>query len=104
MMVTVADAHAHVQRFVSVVKMATMREECNTEKDRSVVRLWAKKKKKLNAKGIHEETVLVYDGKCLSRKTIHTWVEKFSQRRLKVADDARPGAEVREITVKLRLC
>jgi transposase len=33
----------------------------------------------------------VYGGKCLSRKAIHNWVEKFPQRRSKVADDARPG-------------
>jgi hypothetical protein len=33
----------------------------------------------------------VYGGKCLSCKAIHNWVEKFSQQRLKVADDAQPG-------------
>jgi hypothetical protein len=37
MMVWVADGHAHVQRLVSVVKMATVLEECITEKQRSVV-------------------------------------------------------------------
>jgi hypothetical protein len=31
---------------------------------------------------------------------VHNWVEKFSQGRSKVADDARPGAEVVETTVK----
>jgi hypothetical protein len=36
----------------------------------------------------------VYVGKCLSHKTVHNWVEKFAQGRSKVADDARPGAEV----------
>jgi hypothetical protein len=35
----IADAHAHVQRLVSVVKMATVLEECSTEEQRSVVRL-----------------------------------------------------------------
>jgi transposase len=30
----------------------------------------------------------------LSRKTVHNWVEKFSQGRSKVADDARPGRPV----------
>jgi hypothetical protein len=29
----------------------------------------------------------VYGGRCLSRKAVHNWVEKFSQGRLKVADD-----------------
>jgi hypothetical protein len=32
------------------------------------------------------------------------WVEKFSQGRLEVADDARPVAEVAETTVKRLLC
>jgi hypothetical protein len=36
----------------------------------------------------------------LSRKAVHNWVEKFSQGGSKVADDARPGAEVAEPTVK----
>jgi hypothetical protein len=36
----------------------------------------------------------VYDGKYLSRKTVHNWVEEFSPGCSKVADDARPGAEV----------
>jgi hypothetical protein len=31
---------------------------------------------------------------------VHNWVENFSQGRSKVADDARPGAEVAGITVK----
>jgi hypothetical protein len=34
---------------------------------------------------------LVYDEKCLSRKAVHNWVEKFSEGLSKVADDARPG-------------
>jgi hypothetical protein len=37
---TVADAHAHVQRLVSVFKMATVREEYPTEEQRSVVRFF----------------------------------------------------------------
>jgi hypothetical protein len=31
---------------------------------------------------------------------VHNWVEIFSQGRSKVADDALPGAEVAETTVK----
>jgi hypothetical protein len=38
MRVKVADAHAHVQRLVSVVKLATVLEVCTTEEQRSVVR------------------------------------------------------------------
>jgi hypothetical protein len=50
--------------------------------------LWAKKP---NAKDIHKEMFPVYGGKCLSRKAVHSWVEKSSQARSKVADAARPG-------------
>jgi hypothetical protein len=46
----------------------------------------------------------VYGGKCLSRKAVHNWAEKFFQGRSKVADDARPGAEVTETTVERLLC
>jgi hypothetical protein len=43
----------------------------------------------------------VYGGTCLSsRKSVHNWVEKFSQGRFKVAVDARPCAEVAETTLK----
>jgi hypothetical protein len=44
--------HWHIQTLISVVKMATVPEECNTEERRSVVRfLWGKG---LNAKDIHK--------------------------------------------------
>jgi hypothetical protein len=74
----VANAQAHVQRLVSVVKMATVLEECATEKQRYVVLcfLWENKH---NAKDIHKEIFPVYGGKCLSRKAVHNWVENFSQ-------------------------
>jgi hypothetical protein len=39
MIVSVADAHAHVQRLVSVLKMATVLVECTKEGQRSVVRI-----------------------------------------------------------------
>jgi hypothetical protein len=61
--------------------------------------LWAKG---LNAKDINKEMLPVYGGS-LSRKSVHNWVEKFSIGRSKVADDARPGAEVAETTVKILL-
>jgi transposase len=48
----------------------------------------------LIAKDIGKEMFPVYDGKCLSRKAVHNWVEKFSQGRSKVADDARLGLPV----------
>jgi hypothetical protein len=59
--------------------------------------LWAKG---LNANDIHKEMFPVYGEQCLSRKAAHNRVEKFSERRSKVADDARPGMEVAETTVK----
>jgi hypothetical protein len=55
--------------------------------------LWVKG---LSAKYIHEEMFPVCGAKCLSRKTVHSWVEKFSQGRSQVAVDARPGAQVAE--------
>jgi hypothetical protein len=39
----VANEHAHVQRMVSVVKMATVLEECTNEEQRSVVRFCGQK-------------------------------------------------------------
>jgi hypothetical protein len=42
----------------------------------------------------------VYVDKFLSDKAVHNWVEKFPQGRSKVANDARPSAELAEITVK----
>jgi hypothetical protein len=56
----------NVQRLVSVVKMATVVEDCNTKEQDSVVRfLWANG---LNAKDIHKEMFPVYGGKCWSHK------------------------------------
>jgi hypothetical protein len=46
----------------------------------------------------------IYGSKCLTCKAVHNWVEKFSQGRSKVADDARPGAEVAETIVKRLIC
>jgi hypothetical protein len=45
----------------------------------------------LNAKDIRKEMSPIYGRKCLTRKAVHNWVEKFSQGRSNVADDARPG-------------
>jgi hypothetical protein len=62
MTVYVADAHAHVQRVVSVVKMATVLDTCTTETQRSVVHsVW---EKGLNAKDIYKEMISVFCGKC----------------------------------------
>jgi transposase len=53
--------------------------------------LWAKG---INAKYINKELPYIYGKKCLSYKAVHNWVQKFSQGRSKVADDARPGRPV----------
>jgi hypothetical protein len=86
MTVYVADAHAHVQTLVSVVKTATVLEGYNTEEQCSVCAfLWAEGH---SAKDIHKEMFPVCCGNCSSRIAVHNWVEKFSQGRSKVADDA----------------
>jgi transposase len=67
-------------------------EECTTKEQRFVVRfLWAEG---LSTKDIHKEMFSAYGGKCLSRKAVHNWIEKFCQGLSKVADDARPGRPV----------
>jgi hypothetical protein len=66
-----------VLRLVSVVRMVTVLDECNTEEQCSVVHsLW---EEGLNTKNIHEEMFPVYGSKCLSHNTVHNGVEKFSQ-------------------------
>jgi hypothetical protein len=57
--------------------MATVLEECATEKQRSVVHfLWARE---LYAKDIHKEMFPVDSGKCLLLKVVHIWVVNISQ-------------------------
>jgi hypothetical protein len=36
---------------------------------------------------IHKEMCPVYGGKCLLRKAVHNWVDRFSQGRSKDSDD-----------------
>jgi hypothetical protein len=87
----VADGNAHVQRLISVVKMATVLEECTTKEQRYVVRfLWARG---LNANHSHKEMFPVYGGKCLSTKAVHKWVEKCGK---SFADDEEVETEVRK--------
>jgi hypothetical protein len=64
MTVQVVDAHDHVQRLVSVVKMVNVLKKCSTEEQHSNVPyfLWAKE---LNANDIHKEMLPVYGGKNL---------------------------------------
>ena len=50
--------------------------------------------KGLPAENIHKEMLTVYADKCLSRKAVHSWVEKFSQGRSKIVDEIRSGRPV----------
>jgi hypothetical protein len=77
---------------VTVVGGCTKEEQCSV-----VGFLWAKR---LCAQ---DELFPAYDGKCLSCKVVHNWVEKFPERRSKVVDDARPGAEVTD-NIQKTLC
>jgi hypothetical protein len=72
--------------------MNTVLEGCATEEQRSVVRffLWAKG---ASAKDIHKEMFPVYGGKCLSRKAVHSCVDKRGKR---FADDEEVETEVRK--------
>jgi hypothetical protein len=78
--------------------MASVHEDFPTEEQPSFMG------KNLDAMDINKEMFPVYGEKCLSRRAVHNWVEKFSQGRSKLADDARPGAEVSETTVERLLC
>jgi hypothetical protein len=69
--------------------MATVLEECTIENQRSVVCFFLAKE--LNAKDIYKEIFPVYGGKCLSCKVVNNRIEKFSQGRSKVSDDAQSG-------------
>jgi hypothetical protein len=69
--------------------MVTVLKVYTTEDRRSVVRfLWTKR---LNTKNIRKEIFPVYDGKCLSRKAVHNWVEKHGKR---FADDEEVESEI----------
>jgi transposase len=83
--------HARVQRLVSVVIMVTMFEECATKEQPSVVLFFMGKRTQCEVYSQRNISCLWW---CLSRKAVHSWVEKFSQGRSKVADDARPGHPV----------
>jgi hydroxyethylthiazole kinase-like sugar kinase family protein len=63
----VADAHARVERLVSIVKLATVL-ECATEEQCSVVRFCGQK----DAMQRRLKTFPVYDGKCLLRQVVTT--------------------------------
>jgi hypothetical protein len=99
MTVKVANIHAHVQRLVSVVKMATVL-ECTSGDQLYVCAVFSLGggAKGLDAKDIQKEMFPLCSRKSVSCKAVCNWVEKFSQERSKVADDARPGSPVKIAT------
>jgi hypothetical protein len=89
--------HAHVQKLVSVVKMATVLKVCTTEDHRSVVRFFFVAKG-LEAKDIHKEMFLFMMGSVYRVKRFTTGSRNSLKECLKVADDARPGRSVETAT------
>jgi hypothetical protein len=72
MTVKVADAYAHVQRLVAVVKMATVLEEYTSEEQRFIVHFCGQKDSVQRI--FINRCFLFMFGKCLSCKTVHNWV------------------------------
>jgi hypothetical protein len=101
MTVYVAEAHADVQRLVSVVKMATVLEECTTEQQRSVVRVLCAKE--LNAKDIHKEIFHVYGVKCLLSKAVQNWEANVSLMTKRLKWSCGSGGDNSQKTSMLRV-
>jgi hypothetical protein len=59
--------------------------------------------KRTQCKDILKEMFCVYGENCLSCKAVHNYVDKFSQGRSTVADDARPDDRV-EIATETTDC
>jgi hypothetical protein len=102
MAVSVVDAHAHVQKLVSVAKWRPCLRSVLPKS--SVLLCVFFVAKRLDEKDFLEEMFPVDGWKCFSLKAVFNWVEKFSRGRSKIADDARPGAEMAKTTVKILLC
>ena len=65
--------------------MAALLRTCTKIEQRGVVRfLWAKN---MEAKDIHKEMLPMYGENCLSRQAVHSWVQKFSERRTSIEDE-----------------
>jgi hypothetical protein len=77
--------------------MTTVLEECITEEQRSVVLFFCGQKNSMQ-KEFMKKYLLFFGRKCLSHKAVHNCSEKFSQRRLKFTDDARPSRSAETAT------
>jgi hypothetical protein len=71
-------------------KMAAVLDECTLEEQRAVVRFFVGQRTscKVYSQG---NVTCFYGEKCLSRKAVHNWVDKFAQGRSKVVDEHRSG-------------
>ena len=89
--VTRNNRHAHDKRQSSCYKMAAPLNTCTTIEQRSVVRfLWAKG---MAAKDIYKEMLPMCDEHCLSRQSVHNWVQNFSEGRTNIEDEHRVGRQ-----------
>jgi hypothetical protein len=88
MTVKVADAHAHVQRLLSVVKMTTVLEECITEEHSSVVRFFCGQKYSMQKIFIKKYFLLAVGSVCR--------VKRFTAGDKRFAGDEEVEKEVRQ--------
>jgi len=89
--VTHNDQYAHdCTDVAAITRWRASLSTCTTVEQRGFVRfLWAKKK--LEAKDIHTEMLPMYGELCLSRHTVHNWVQKFSEGQTSIEDKHRAG-------------
>jgi hypothetical protein len=97
----VADAHAHVQRLVSVSKWRPCLRSVIPKS--SVLLYVVSCGRRDSMKRISLEKLFMFTRKCLSRKAVHKWVQKFS-RTFESRRWWNGGAELAETTVKKLLC
>jgi head-tail adaptor len=89
MTVSVAKAHAHVQRLVSIAKMATVLEDCTTEEQRSTVRFCGQKDS-MQAIFINKGLLFMLESTSMYR------VKRFHLGGKRSADDEGVKTEVRK--------
>jgi hypothetical protein len=88
----------NVQRQVSVFKMVTVLEGSTTEEQCSVVHFFCGQKDSMQR--IFIKKCFLFMVGSAGRIKRFNWVEKFSQGRFKVTDNARPGHPVEIATEK----
>jgi hypothetical protein len=77
MIVQVADMRTHVQRPVSVVKMATVLEDCTTKEQRSAVPFFCGQKDSMQRLLIKKRFLLTGGSVCCVKR-VHDWVANVS--------------------------